>query len=154
MTRTEASDIVNAAIDQLIKHDFALLALDVTERSLSHRLAHHMALSKVIHPPITVDCEYNRHFGNPKRLDLPPRTALDREVRATTVFPDILVHERDSDENNLIVLELKKPGEDIAYDTLKLEAFRRELGYIHAGHVILGITAKGVLVRNLLWIED
>lgn len=114
MNREKATALVNSAIDQLLQNDSALLALDVTERSLSHRLAHYMALSKIVCPPLTVDCEYNRHFGDPKRLKLPPRKALDREIRATTVFPDILVHERNTDENNLVVLELKKPGEDVA----------------------------------------
>jgi len=153
MTREEATEIVNFAIDQLLQSDAALLDLDFTERSLSHRLAHYMALSAAIRPPLTVDCEYNRHFGDPKRLNLPPRNALDREVRATTVFPDILVHERNTDANNLVVLELKKPGEDITYDELKLRAFREELGYAHTAHVILGRSANGAIVREVLWID-
>ncbi len=153
MTREEAAAIVNLAIDQLVQNDSALLDLGVTERSLSYRLAHYMALSVAIQPPLTVDCEYNRHFGDPKRLNLPPRQALDREVRATTVFPDILVHERNTDANNLIVLELKKPGEDIAYDELKLRAFREELGYAHTAHVILGRSANNVLIREIRWVD-
>ena len=153
MTREEATALVNSAIDQLLQHDSALLALDVTERSLSYRLAHYMALSEIVRPPLTVDCEYNRHFGDPKRLKLPPRKALDREIRATTVFPDILVHERNTDANNLVVLELKKPGEDIAYDELKLRAFREELNYVHTAHVILGYTADSKLVREVAWID-
>src|SRR5690606_632508 len=153
MTRVEATNLVNSAIDALVQNDAALLDLGVTERSLSYRLAHYMALSAIIQPPLTVDCEYNRHFGDPKRLNLPPRKAQDREVRATTVFPDILVHERNTDANNLIVLELKKPGEDIAYDELKLRAFREELGYVHTAHVILGRAANGAIVREVLWID-
>lgn len=153
MNREEANALVNSAIDQLLEHDSALLNLNVTERSLSHRLAHYMALSEIIRPPLTVDCEYNRHFGDPKRLNLPPRKALDREIRATTVFPDILVHERNTDANNLVVLELKKPGEDIAYDERKLLAFRMELDYVHTAHVILGHAADGALVREVVWID-
>lgn len=153
MTREEADELVNSAIDQLVENDSALLDLDVTERSLSHRLAHYMALSAVVEPPLTVDCEYNRHFGNPKRLNLPRRDALDDEVRATTVFPDILVHERNSDDLNLIVLELKKPGEDLQYDERKLQAFRKELGYIHTAHVILGRTRNDEIIREVRWID-
>lgn len=153
MTREEAATLVNSAIDQLLQYDAALLALDITERSLSHQLAHYMALSKIIRPPLAVDCEYNRHFGDPKRLKLPHRRALDREIRATSVFPDILVHERNTDTNNLVVLELKKPGGDISYDELKLRAFREELGYVHAAHVILGNTADGMLVREVTWVD-
>ena len=153
MNREEATALINSAIDELLQHDAALLDLDVTERSLSYRLAHYMALSELVRPPLTVDCEYNRHFGDPKRLKLPPRKALDREIRATTVFPDILVHERNTDANNLVVLELKKPGEDIAYDELKLRAFREELGYIHTAHVILGYSDHGELIREIAWID-
>lgn len=153
MTREQAIELVNTAIDQLVQNDSALFELDVTERSLSYRLAHYMEFSSFVQPPLTVDCEYNRHFGDPKRLNLPPRNALDREIRATTVFPDILVHERNCDRNNLIVLELKKPGEDIAYDELKLRAFREELGYIHTAHIILGYFANNVLVRDVRWVD-
>lgn len=154
MTREQVAALVNSAIDQLVQNDSALLDLRVTERSLSYRLAHYMALSEAIRPPLTVDCEYNRHFGDPKRLKLPPRNSLDREIRATTVFPDILVHERNTDANNIVALELKKPGEDIAYDELKLQAFREELGYVHTAHVILGYAANGALVREVIWVDS
>ena len=112
-----------------------------------------MSLSPIIRPPLTVDCEYNRHFSDPKRLNLPPRDAFDRDIRATTVFPDILVHERSSDERNFVVLEMKKLGEDIAYDELKLRAFRQELGYRHTAHVILGRNADGEIIRDVMWVD-
>src|SRR5882762_9967160 len=118
MTREEASTLVNYAIDQLVAHEPILLELNVTERALSHHLACYMAAR--VPAPLSVDCEYNRHFDDPKRLNLPHRNSLDREIRATTVFPDIIVHERNSDNRNLLVLEIKKPGEDIAYDEIKL----------------------------------
>ena len=153
MTRDEVAALVETAIDQLLLHDLPLLDLDVTERALSYKLAHYISLSDAIRPPLSVDCEYNRHFGDPKRLNLPHRKAIDREIRATTVFPDIIVHERNSQENNLLVLELKKPGEDIAYDEFKLLAFRRELGYPHTAHVILGLADDGAIVRQVQWVD-
>ena len=153
MTRDEAAVLVDTAIDQLLLHDLPLLDLDVTERALSYKLAHYISLSDAIRPPLTVDCEYNRHYGDPKRLNLPSRQAIDREIRATTVFPDILVHERNKQENNLLVLELKKPGEDIAYDRLKLLAFRRELRYPHTAHVILGRADDGTITRQVHWVD-
>lgn len=152
MTREEANLIVNAAIDDLIANDMELLELGVTERALSHQLAHYIA--SMVVTPLSVDCEYNRHFEDPKRLNLPPRRALDNELRATTVFPDIIVHQRNSDDQNLLVLELKKPDEDIVYDELKLRAFRAELGYAHAAHIILGRTFTGDLVRRVIWVDD
>ena len=151
MTRDQAADIVDRAIDALIANDPVLLDLDVTERALAHQLAVYIAFN--VPPPLSVDCEYNRHFGDPKRLRLPPRKALDREVRATTVFPDIIVHERNTDEHNYVVLELKKPGEDLEYDELKLRAFRDELGYRHTAHLVLGRNSSGQLIREIYWID-
>lgn len=151
MDRAEISAIVDRAIRRLVEEQPALLDLDLTERALSHHLAVYIA--QLMTTDYNVDVEYNRHGGDPKRLNLPPRKALDREVRATTVFPDILVHKRDSDERNLLVLELKKPGGDLAYDELKLRAFRQELGYKHTAHVILGRDPGGLFVQEVIWVD-
>jgi len=151
MDRGEISAIVDQALDRLIAEQPALLDLDVTERALSHYLAQYVAA--LVPAGYDVDVEYNRHFAEPKRLNLPPREALDRELRATTVFPDILVHKRNTDKKNLLVLELKKPGEDLAYDELKLRAFRNELGYPHTAHVVLGRNGNGQVVRQVVWVD-
>ncbi|HAN91609.1 MAG: hypothetical protein WAU44_19450 [Nitrospira sp.] len=151
MDRSEISAIVEKAIDRFVEEQSALLDLDVTERALSHYLA--IYLAALVPGTYDVDVEYNRHFGDPKRLWLPTRKALDRELRATTVFPDIIVHQRITDKNNLLVLEMKKPGEDLAYDNLKLQAFRKELGYIHTAHVILGRGNLGQVVREVKWLD-
>lgn len=152
MDRGEISAVVDKAIDRLVAEQPALLDLDVTERALSHHLAIYIAA--LVPAEYDVDVEYNRHFGDPKRLNLPPRKARDRELRATTVFPDILVHKRNTDKQNLLVLELKKPGEDLAYDDLKLQAFRKELGYPHTAHVILGRGSVGQVVREVKWVDN
>lgn len=150
MNREEISDVVEKALDLLISEQPELLDLDVTERALSHYLANYIAM--LIPTEYNVDVEYNRHGHDPKRLYLPPRDALDRELRATTVFPDILVHKRNNDEKNLLVLEMKKIGEDMAYDELKLKAFRNELGYIHTAHVVIGRNKEGI-IRNVIWVD-
>ena len=68
------------------------------------------------------------------------------------MFPDIIVHKRDSDTDNLLVLEMKKPGERLEYDEAKLLAFRRELGYSHTAHIILG-RRNGKLVKDVRWVD-
>ena len=151
MDRSVISAAVEKAIDRLVADQSALLYLDVTERALSHHLA--IYLEALVPDTYDVDVECNRYFGDPKRLNLPSRKALDRELRATTVFPDIVVHQRNTDKNNLLVLEMKKPGEDLAYDNLKLQAFRKELGYIHTAHVILGQRNDGQVVRKVIWLD-
>jgi hypothetical protein len=151
MDRAEISAVIERALDALIAEQSALLDLDVRERALSHHLA--LYISRLVPAEYDVDVEYNRHGGDPKRLELPRRDALDRELRATTVFPDILVHKRNTDDHNLLVLEMKKPGEDRAYDELKLRAFRRELRYRHTAHVVIG-REDGTLIREVIWIDD
>ncbi len=81
--------------------------------------------------------------------------AIDRlvEREPQLLDLDITEHKRNSDEANLLVLELKKPGEDRAYDNLKLRAFRAELGYQHTAHVILGRGSNGDLVRQVIWVD-
>lgn len=150
MERDKILKIVEAALDRLVDEHLTLLDLDVTERALSHHLA--LYISQLVPPDYNVDVEYNRHNADPKRLNLPPRMALDRELRATTVFPDIIVHKRGTDENNLLVLEMKKPGEAMTYDERKLCAFRRELGYEHAAHIVIG-KDNGSIVRNVIWVD-
>ena len=65
MTRDEASLLLNEALDRLVAEDLQLLTLGTCERAVQFRLAHYMALSERIERTLTVDCEYNRHLGEP-----------------------------------------------------------------------------------------
>lgn len=150
VTREEADAIVRDALAEVVAKQPVLLDIDVSERALCHHLARYIALR--VPAGLDVDVEYNRHHDDPKRLNLPHRKALDDELRATTVFPDIIVHVRDTDDHNEIVLELKKPGEPLEYDERKLHAFHDELKYRHCGHVILGVDGKG-RVAQVRWLE-
>lgn len=148
MTQDEANALVDYALDHLIRNDSQLLNLKVCERALHFKIAHYMAQSPIIRPPLTLDCEYNRHFSNEKRLQLPHRQRLSK------VFPDILIHERNSDENNMLVLEIKRPGQRLVHDENKLRAFVDQLQYRFAGHIIIGHNRHGVLVREVRWINS
>lgn len=150
MTRQEADKLVRDALTLLENEQRELIELDVSERALSHHLAGYIA--ERVPGEFDVDVEYNRHRQYPKRLNLPPRDARDDELRATTVFPDIIVHVRGSDDWNEIVLEVKKLGESVDYDDLKLRAFQTQLGYRHCGHVVLGVDTSGSIVAELYWL--
>src|ERR671914_824102 len=102
--RAEITELVESAVTRLVKEQPELLELDVTERALSPHLA--IYLAQRMPPSFDVDVEYNRNGADPKRLQLPRRQALDYELRATTVFPDMLVRRRNTDDANLLVLEL------------------------------------------------
>jgi len=118
---------VNDAIAQLLQADSEILIMDVNERSISHRLAIYLE------PHFTgwnVDCEYNRNHDDPKRLEIQRRNIESDDTEATTVYPDIIVHKRGTNEN-LVVIEMKKTTsrEEDTYDLGKLDAFKGQLGY-------------------------
>lgn len=126
------------AVESLLRGDGYLLEHDANERSITHRLAMHLV------PEFdgwNVDCEYNRDGHEPKRLNLPRRHAVaDDDEHATTVFPDIIVHRRGT-QQNLLVIEAKKSTnpDDGAFDRRKLRAFAdpAQLGYQFAVFVLL-----------------
>jgi hypothetical protein len=120
--------MVARAIEESLKENVKLLELDVNERSITHKIAEQ--LQKVFREyDFDVDCEYNRDRHEPKLLDLPIDMVATNETEAKTVYPDIIVHKRDSKEN-LVVIEAKKStNSDTEIDVLKLKQFKKKLGY-------------------------
>lgn len=119
---------INSAVESFLARDRYLLDCDVNERTLTHKFAEHLQKEFA---DWDVDCEFNRNHDDPKRLNLPRRHDLTSDdLNATTVYPDIIVHRRGSDQN-FIVIEAKKSTnpEPIDWDLTKLKAFQRELGY-------------------------
>jgi len=85
---------VRKALELFFLQDHELLERGVNERSISHKIAEHL---QYVFRGYDVDCEYNRHGVEIKRAGKKKR-----------VFPDIVVHQRGSDEANILVLEVKK----------------------------------------------
>jgi hypothetical protein len=122
---------VKRALDKLFHKDAELLQNNVNERTITHKLAEYLELE---FPDWDVDCEYNRSHDQTKKL----RSLLNRPVSidntdGISVFPDIIVHKRMTDEN-LLVIEVKKStsSESSEFDKQKLSAFKEELHYKHA----------------------
>ena len=149
--RQRISKIVEAAIDQLLERDSELLILDVNERSVTHKLAEYLQQG---FPDWNVDCEYNRNHDNPKTLAVQAEGVSTDDTQARTVFPDIIVHERNTGDN-FLVIEVKKStnGRRDAFDLLKLRGFKEQLGYRHAIFLKLrtGVAPPGVEVYR--WVE-
>ncbi|HWI81566.1 hypothetical protein [Ramlibacter sp.] len=141
------------ATQDVCEHDWHLLHADASERSLTHRLAVHLAGH---FPGYHVDCEYNRDGFDVKRLALHERVGIDDDsLDAVTVFPDVIVHVRGRPDRNLLVVEVKKASSRVsdAYDFLKLQAFKRDLGYAYAAHLRIGFGDEGELVARLQWVS-
>lgn len=154
----EIESPVKEAIDSLLADDGDLLRNDVNERSITHRLACYL---QKLFPEWNVDCEYNRHHNKTKKLHDKTKKRFEYQkekvgiddTKGITVFPDIIVHKRMSEEN-LLVIEVKKTTntEPDAFDINKLTAFKKELQYKHALFLRLKAGTDGTGVKESKWV--
>jgi tetratricopeptide (TPR) repeat protein len=102
---------IRTAICLLFKNDSFLLTLKenkdkddeqdkkhVHERAIAHKLAEYLQQQ---FPEWHVDCEYNKHRDDPKRI----KSAIQKDL-PKIVIPDIVIHLRNS-EQNLVIFEIK-----------------------------------------------
>jgi hypothetical protein len=143
------------ALHRLYNSDADLIALDVNERSLTHRLAVHLT---ALFPEWDVDCEYNRDGAEPKRTDEVEDRLREhgegegssRDTRGRTVYPDIIVHRRNT-HTNLLVVEVKKSSSRIPdkLDRLKVDALCKMKRYRYRyGFLIRLAVGDGAIVPN------
>lgn len=106
---------VAEAFRLVYKNDKFLIENGLCERCIMFRFAHYLA---DLYPDYDVDCEYNRHKNNVKKINA-----------NTTAFPDVIIHTRGIDDNNFAVIELKnKTNKDVPgreNDKIKLQAMTK-----------------------------
>jgi hypothetical protein len=141
------------------------------EQAISYRLAFYLECSLrqkgyiTDNGPIVVDCEYNQHLFDQKKLcvlvlEAQPffdagRTSIpvkgNDKVIEFVVRPDVLVHSRGIDgPTNLVVLEVKRwSNAERKHDALKLKLFT-ELAYNRFGYVL----GAAIYARDDLAIKD
>jgi hypothetical protein len=151
-SQAAVADALDRALSRLLAKDAHLLRVDANERSITHRLAMYL---QELFPRWSVDCEYNRNFDDPKRLDVltdDGKTSAD-DTEGTTVFPDIIVHRRNTDDN-LLVVEVKKTTSmrGDGRDMEKLNGFRAQLRYGYAAFVKLRTGTDDIGVDQLDWV--
>lgn len=84
---------VAEAFRLVYKNDKFLIENGLCERCIMFRFAHYLA---DLYPDYDVDCEYNKHKGNVKKI-----------IEGKNIFPDIIIHKRGTDSENFAVIELK-----------------------------------------------
>jgi hypothetical protein len=140
LSRDDVKRRIIAAVCMLYRHDRELLAVDANERSITHKLAEHLQRE---FPCWHVDCEYNRRGAEVKRLNVNFRDLRPDDLEAKTVFPDIIIHRRGTDQN-LVVLEIKKSaGSDNTRDIEKLKAFTAVSEYQYIYGLFLKLAPNG-----------
>ena len=116
--QTELNKLVTA-LKEFYGHESYILERDLGERTLTHRLAVHVERQ---FPGWEVDCDYNR-LGE-RTLRLPRGTIVSTDdALGKSVFPDIVVHQRDI-PNNLLAIEVRKASnhQPPEHDQHKLQA--------------------------------
>jgi hypothetical protein len=100
--QTELNKVVSA-LKEFYARETHLLEKDLGERTLTHRLAVHLEKQFA---GWDVDCDYNR-LGE-RTLRLPKATIVSTDdALGKSVYPDIIVHQREI-PNNLLAIEVRK----------------------------------------------
>jgi hypothetical protein len=143
MTREQAEQIANASLALLMHNDSILLVNDVSERTITHRLAEHLKplVDALGVAGLSVDCEYNRNTEEgqycSKRLRIienlreselgcgKATEVVEKKIRECTAYPDIIVHHRGNNQANELIIEVKKENSQVGdeFDKGKLCAF-------------------------------
>lgn len=140
----DVKEKLNKAIKTFIERDEYLLENDVNERSMTHKLAEYLQDE---FEDYNVDCEYNKNCAtaeNSKRISFIEEESkiieklkkkdldnyfIKEEFYEVSVYPDIIVHKRGNEEDNLLIIEVKKANSTIAaeeYDLIKLKKYTND----------------------------
>ncbi len=117
--------ILKNALKKLKEFDFKLLEVNVNERTISHKLAEY--LQQNIHD-LSVDCEYNRRQGSIKKSNIPCDDTDREDSDAKAILPDIVIHKRNTNDENLLIIEIKKSTNNQSHDSdiSKIKALTNE----------------------------
>lgn len=144
--RSQIEKIVAECLEALFRNDISLLQNDVSERAITHKIAEYL---QVKFPDLNVDCEYNRNFELGAEASKTLWVLKDREINkglgeddllAISTYPDIIVHRRMTNAENLLIMEVKKKNSRVGHDHdhEKLKAFT-ELGKRNSYYYQFGV---------------
>ena len=139
MNDIQINTLVRQALDTLLHtSDIWLLKKDLSEQSISHRIAFHL---DSLFADYNIDCEYNGDIdrqNNKKAISIlktdlqqfgllrdKEASDLEKEFTNRAVFPDIIIHRRGANNENLCILEVKKSTSRVnyEYDFIKLRSY-------------------------------
>lgn len=110
MEKSELIKIIKNCFKTIKERDHYLFEINIHEDAFNHRLATLLSFQFETNE-ISVDTEYNRHYNELKTYGLEGKSAI----------VDIVIHERGTDNNNLIAFECKKKAIS-SLDLKKIEA--------------------------------
>jgi len=142
-------DRLEKALNCLLVNDEFLLINDLNERAISHKLAEYLQKE---FPGWDVDCEYNRKMDQVKRISY--KNVQSDDSDAKTVYPDIIIHRRNT-EDNLLIIEIKKNAtkNGMKKDEDKIKEFMREHHYNYGVFIDFKTGTGKVGIRQIKRIE-
>jgi hypothetical protein len=136
---------VVAALEAFYSRETYLLDNDAGERALTHRLAVHVERQ---FDGWDVDCDYDR-LGE-RTLLMPHGSIVSTEDHfSKSIFPDIVVHQRDIPKN-LVAIEVRKASnhQPLEHDQLKLKALTDPHIWFAYGIGVLVVLARKNIVHS------
>jgi hypothetical protein len=134
--KDDLQELLRDALRQLIVEEWDLAVVDAHERTITSHLSRMIGDSGWA-DWMRVDHDYGRLGSSPKRVQLAAQSDDDEKL----VIPDILIHHRGFDSNNLLVLEAKKAQRNDPADELKIRALLQN-PYRYRFGVLLNLDIK------------
>lgn len=136
---------IQKALKKLYKNDEYLIKIytekdnedgHVSERSIVFRFGIYLEKYRLKYfTQYDLDVEYNRNINLIKMLD------------ENKVMPDLIIHKRGTNENNLLVLEFKTWwNNNQTEDKKRIKLFKKELNYQYGATIFIGKTIKNCKV--------
>ncbi len=122
-----------------------LLKVCSSERSITHAIANCLAeaLQDNNLDNLDIDCEYSRNGEEVKRLNLKTDCTNSDDLVAKTVYPDIIVHKRGSNEDNVMYIEVKIEENETdklkEHDIDKINAAIKEFKYQFGLYILINM---------------
>lgn len=138
-----SNDIIKEKIREALnffisKDKEELLRVDIYEPTINHRIAVYF---EELFSEFDIDCEYNKALLGYKK------NGNGKKIR-----PDIIIHKRETNEDNSVILEIKKSGKNSILAKADIEKLKRCMnGTLNYN---LGVFIS-ILKRNvwICWIE-
>ena len=146
VTGTVLEKVITQALDELYTRDYYLLEHKLHERSIVFRYAHY--LQNIIDcyeefKDYNLDLEYNRNGNNPKHIP----------IRDNGAIPDLIIHKRGSNKDNLLIIEFKTYWDtEVDDDYKKLSCFvnpRGKYRYTVGLSIIFGRERESVRIESV-----
>ncbi|MGY4476876.1 hypothetical protein [Bradyrhizobium sp. USDA 3364] len=144
--QTELNKVI-AAVQEFYAQEMFLLERDVGERTLTHRLAVYVERQ---FSGWQIDCNYDRLGERTLRLPRGSTISTDDHL-GKSIYPDIVVHQRDI-PNNLLAIELRKDSNHqlLEHDQRKLQALTDpNVWFAYAMGVLLIVGTNGVSLSEV-----